>query len=162
MRTFPFLVIAILVSACSHVSVTKITKENDYTDGIRFYRPEPYFLVTQTTDPKTKTTSLQTTIIYLPNTKEEYVIEPKVRLGTVEMNAKLDGGWNLVSMGQKVDSKIPETIAAVTGTLTAVSGMMRPTKGMPLSLPLKPGLHRLIFGEDGHVVGIQTVALVSP
>jgi hypothetical protein len=56
------------VTGCSTVEV-KPFDPTSYQDGLRFYRPEPYLLVTRENDGM-----LRSMIIYLPNKKEEYVV----------------------------------------------------------------------------------------
>jgi hypothetical protein len=56
------------VAGCSTVEV-KPFDPTSYQDGLRFYRPEPYLLVTREDDG-----TLRSMIIYLPNKKEEYVV----------------------------------------------------------------------------------------
>ncbi len=150
MQRIFILMLAVTMVSCSAVEITKVS-DSTYSDGVRFYRPEPYLLVT-----KDKDGNLQTSIISLPNKNEEYVIKPKVRLGTVEVSATLEGGWNLTQLGTKADTKIPEMITALTGTLQAAGGIA----ALRTSLPLEPGLYRIEFDKTtGEVSGVKKITL---
>ena len=150
MQRIIILMLAVAMVGCSAVKITKVS-DSTYSDGLRFYRPDPYLLVTLD-----KEKNVQTSIISLPNKNEEYVIKPKVRLGTVEVSATLEGGWNLTQLGTKVDTKIPETITALTGILQAAGGIA----ALRTSLPLEPGLYRIEFDKTtGGVSGIKKITL---
>lgn len=139
---------SVLFSGCATVEITKIT-DSTYRDGLRFYRPEPYLLVTKDGQDK-----LQTSLIYLPNKKQEYALRTTVGIGTVDMSATLKDGWNLTDIGAKIDSKVPETIEAITGALKAAAGRFQQTS-------LDPGLYRIDFDDTKgfaiRIVGPLTV-----
>jgi hypothetical protein len=144
------LALAIVIAGCSTVKITKVF-DSTYSDGLRFYRPELYLLVTMDKDG-----NLQTSVIALPNKSEEYVIRPNVRFGAVEVNVTLESGWNLTQLGNKIDAKIPETISALTGTLQAAGGIA----ALRTSLPFEPGLYQIEFDKkSGIVSGIRSVPL---
>jgi len=145
--------LCISLSACATVEV-KRTTDATYKDGLRFYRSVPYLLVTEDKDKVP-----QMTIIALPNMSEEYVVRTKTGLGTTEMSATLEGGWNLTQLGAKVDSKIPETITAVGGFVPAVGGPF--LRSLPSSgIALHPGLYRIEFDRTtGAVSGLKEVPL---
>jgi hypothetical protein len=137
MRKLILLAYCVILSSCATVEVRKIT-ESTYSDGLRFYRPEPYLLVTKDAEGK-----LQTSLIYLPNKTEEYVLRTVPGIGAIEMNATLADGWKLTDIGAKIDSKVPETITALSGALTAAGGMGVARR----QLPLDPGLYRIDFDK---------------
>ncbi len=140
--------LCVLLSACATVQITKVN-DSTYKDGLRFYRPDLYLLVT-----KDKEENLQTTVISLPNKNEEYVLRTTAGIGAVEMSAKLEGGWNLTEIGSKIDSKVPETITALTGVAQAAGGIA----ALRSSLPLKPGLYRIEF-DGGKVNKLKRIEL---
>lgn len=151
-----FPIVLPLVVACSHVSITRVTAEHPYASGLRFHRPWPYLLVTVDRNDVT-----QAQVVYLPDLSEEYVIEPKVRLGSVEVKATLEQGWQLTSLGASADPRVPETIDAVASLLGAASSTgvaPRPGGG---TFPLAPGLYRLLYA-GGHVAGAEPVSLARP
>jgi uncharacterized protein YceK len=143
------LIIIVMIAGCSKVEITKIS-DSTYTDGLRFYRPDLYLIVTS--DAGTTKTS----VIALPNKNEEYVVRPVARIGTVDANATLTDGWNLTQLGAKVDTKVPEMIGALTGTLSAV--VTTTEKRTIKETPLQPGLYRINF-ENGVVSGITKIPL---
>ena len=158
--------IAVLVG-CSHVTIRRVIGDDDVT-GARFYRPWPYLLVSGpevAADPKATATSRAATsrasIVYLPDLCNEYVIHPWVGLGSVEVKATLDDGWNLTSLGATQDSKIPEAITAFTGLLGGSAKLAErftaTRDGEPV--PLAPGLYRLTLNENGLFDGLAPIKL---
>jgi hypothetical protein len=205
-KVWLFIAVIPLLVGCAAVEVKKVTSESQ--EGIRFYRPHPYLLVTmgvppvvatdQTVTPKpsesgqspgptskpgqtpgaTKTkvkgpatpptepgkSDAQSTskpdqiyvqLIWLPDKNENYSIMTKSGLGTVNTSFTLKDGWELVQFGGNVDTKIPETLTAVTGFLTAAvqapAALMKAIPGPPGAKQyIQPGLYRLEF-ENGLV-----------
>src|SRR2546427_613598 len=139
--------LAIGASACATVEVRR-TSDATYKDGVRFYRPDVYLLVTNV-DGK-----LQTTVVSLPNKAEEYVIRSRSGLGSVSVQATLAGGWNLTELGTTVDTKIPDTISALGSMLSAM-------KHEAKAQELEPGLWRIEFDAQGHVSNLKRVT-ISP
>ena len=140
MKRFYLLAIVIfLMAGCAHVEITKITDEKSYKEGLRFYRPHPYLWVTKDDEG-----ALQSTIIWLPNKKEEYVIKVKGGIGTVDMKSTLENGWNLTEFGETRDSKTPDMITALTGSIQGMT-----SKGLLEELDFIPGLYKFTFDEKG-------------
>lgn len=127
-----------LISGCAGVEITKITPEDPYEEGLRFYRPYPYLWVT-----KDKDGNLQGSIIYLPNRSEEYIIKIKSGMGSVDANFTLENGWNLTGLNETRDSKTPEMIAALTGSLKDLKRILEKAK----KEELHPGLYMFIFDD---------------
>ena len=148
-----FLAAVVLTAACARISVSRLASDKDFVEGIRFYRPAPYLLVTANDKG-----ALQVSLIYLPKTSEEYVIQFKSGLGSADMKFKLDGGWNLTDFGETRDSKIPEL---VTSLATAFTGALRTEPGTPSQPAL--GLYALIFDpQTGLVSEIKLVHKFPP
>jgi hypothetical protein len=141
-----FIAAVALTAACARISVSRLTSDSVQAEGIRFYRPAPHLLVTQ--DAKG---ALEVSLIYLPKTNEEYVIQFKSGLGSADMKFKLDGGWNLTDFGETRDSKIPEL---VTSLATLSAGALK--AGEPHAAEPKgevvPGLYALIFDPNTGLV----------
>ena len=156
------LLVAVAVSTCvgcARVSVTKVTDATKPTNGVRFYRPTPYLLVTVVkVGDKDQVAS---NIIYLPNTKDEYVVEVKPGWGTVDGTVTLDGGWNLTTLGAKLDSKGPETITAVAGAIPSLTGIAS-TQANLLADSLTPGLYKFLYDGHGMVSELQRVEVKEP
>lgn len=150
-RLYLLSVLILLIVGCASVKVTQITSENPYKEGIRFYRSYPYLWVT-----KDKEKNLQGTIIWLPNRNEEYAIKVKSGIGSVDTKFKLENGWNLTEFGEVRDSKIPETITALTGSLKELKGIFEVEEAKEKE-ELLPGLYIFIFDKTGLISGLKPV-----
>jgi hypothetical protein len=100
-------------------------------EGIRYYRPKPYLLVT----PLEKDTAASPDYVsikleYLPDFSEEYSIDVRPGLGLADVSVSLEDGWNLVSINQKLDSQTDENIKATAELLKSVGGLAVPTSGL--------------------------------
>lgn len=132
------------LSGCAQVKVTHVA-DGDDSDGVHFYEPRPYLLVGVQTvkDDKGEHTQYTSQIIWLPDHSRRYKVEIKPGWGTVDGSAKLSNGWMLTELGAKSDSKIPETLNAIAGLVTAAVG-----KALEHS---EPGLYRIDIAPDGTV-----------
>jgi nitrogen fixation protein len=134
---------------CARVEITKITPENPYTKGIRFYRPYPYLWVT-----KDKEGNLEGKIVYLPKTNEEYAIKVKSGIGTVDTKFTLEDGWRLTQFGETRDSKSVEMVNALTGSLKDLKGFFEKV----IKEELYPGLYMFEFDHNtGLISGLKPV-----
>ena len=146
-KLLSMLFLLVLLVACAEVMVKRVTPPNDAnTTGVRYYRPYPYLLVTNQSEYK---------VIYLPKMDEEYSVSTSPGFGSAGAACKLTDGWNLTEYSDKLDSKVPETINAVSGLLkeaaAAAKGAIEP-KGLP------PGLYRFDFDKQtGFVIGLTCV-----
>lgn len=122
---------------CAGVSVTRLDSESQYHDGVRFYRPQPYLLVT---DAKG---AMETSIVYLPKTNEEYALRVRSGLNGVDAKAAFDQGWNLTSLGDARTNGFAETLTALGGLGRAAAAF----KGAiaPPAAELSPGLYAIEF-----------------
>ncbi|WP_157061602.1 hypothetical protein [Pseudomonas sp. P97.38] len=75
-------------------------------DGLTYYDPVPYLLVSNKAD-----CSQSVTAVTLPGEKRS--LKFKSGLGTAKLNVTLANGM-ITSIGQETDTKIPETITALT------------------------------------------------
>lgn len=141
----------LLLTGCAGVSVYRVKTESDYRGGVRFYRPQPYLLVTQAKD------ALQTTILYLPKTDEEYAFQTHSGLGDVDMKATLDQGWNLTELGETRRSGAADLLTALGGiakTAIAAEGLLPPGE------LLSPGLYAIEFDpKTGLALRLHRVTL---
>lgn len=149
-------VIVFLMTGCAGVEITKITPKNADKEGIRFYRPWPYLLVAEDANGK-----FQTQNIYLPKTNEEYVISVKSGIGTSDVSVTLANGWQLTQYGEKRDSKIPETIGAITGAATVLEKTFEMLQAQAPPPSLAAGLYRYEFDDNGIVRGLTRVPVVQ-
>lgn len=139
-RFYLWSVLIFLMTGCAGVEITKITPEKPYKEGLRFYRPNPYLWVIRDKD---KGENLQGSIIWLPNKNDEYAIRVKSGIGSVDTKFKLENGWNLTEFGEVRDSKTPEMITALTGSLKDLKGILEMVK----KEELHPGLYMFIFDD---------------
>jgi hypothetical protein len=141
----------LVFGGCAAVRVKPLDPTKKNQDGLRFYRSVPYLLVSPDDqgNPQTK-------VVYLPKTTEEYVVRREGRWGATNMEVTLDGGWNLIKLGTAIDSKGPETIAALTGGISA----FKEAKERMLDEPLAPSLWRIVFDDStGYAIGLVKVSI---
>src|SRR5882724_5674181 len=108
---FPILLcLAAAFIGCAGVSVTRLDSEAKYEGGVRFYRPQPYLLVSNFS-----TGERQASIVYLPKKNEEYVLKVHSGLGDVDAKATFDEGWNLTELGDSRRSGTADLLTAMGG-----------------------------------------------
>ena len=126
------------LAGCAGVSVTRLDSGSKYEGGVRFYRPQPYLLVSNFS-----TGERQAAIVYLPKKDEEYVLKVHSGLGDVDAKATFDQGWNLTELGDSRRSGTADLLTAVGGlakTAIAAEGVL-PVKGEGIA----PGLYAIEF-----------------
>ena len=112
-----------------------IANPKPHQNGIRYYRPKPYLLVTSgqvakitnssdktvttTTVPDIRYVNIQ--LQYLPDFEEEYALDVRTGFGTADVSITLDDGWNLTAVNQKLDSKTNENIRAVSDLIGSIA-----------------------------------------
>lgn len=146
--------LALLLGGCTRVQVKPVVDKSTQ-EGVRFYRPHPYLWVS--TD---STKNLKHSIIWLPNTKEEYVISMKSGFGSSQMTFALNQGWMLTNFNENRDSKTLETLQALPGFMSSMTTLMgRDNKGRDSEpLPLKPGLYAFVFDlQTGIITGLKPI-----
>jgi hypothetical protein len=105
-----------LLSGCAHL---------DFGDkGLTYYDPKPYLFVTTTKDCVTTAT-----LVVVPGS--EKAVKFISGYGTANLSVTLSNGM-VTTAGQITDTKIPETIGAITGLATAAAAI---TKGGRMELP---------------------------
>jgi hypothetical protein len=151
-KAWIFLLSLMVICGCAKVKVTPVDHDSPYSEGIRFYRPHPYLLVTEKLTAQGHT--LEGNIIYLPQKKEEYVIDVQPGIGKVDAKFKLEHGWRLTDFGEVRDSKAPEMIEAFSDLLPEISDIfvksIAPEKQKQEN-KLTPGLWRFEFDQNGYV-----------
>ncbi len=123
--------VATLLISCSVAVATGCTPRviirqspDAHDQGIRYYRPKPYLLVTplsKDTDAATNAVSIK--LEYLPDFTEEYSIDVRPGLGVADVSVELKDGWNLVSINQKLDSQTDENIKAAADLLKSAASL---------------------------------------
>jgi hypothetical protein len=139
---------------CSSVTIKKVAKGDTTTEGLRFYRPAPYLVVTKDT---AKDTSLTYKIIYLPDKSEEYTIQTNAGIGTVENTYTLTDGWELTNYTDKRDTKITEAVTGAAGMVTALATLKSVHEDDKTLQAITPGIYALEFDENGMIKGIKQV-----
>lgn len=145
---------ALAAAGCARVVVARV--ESDDAPGIRFERPRPYVL-----RMLNERGECQDALVWLPDESQQYAISVRSGLGTASASATLANGWNLVSFGEARDSRIPETIEALSGTLATGAAIAAPAtapKGAT-GRPTAPGdcvpaLYEFTR-EGGRITGIR-------
>jgi hypothetical protein len=163
MRTLLLLVPLALVG-CVHTVVRPFDQAKDAAaHGVRFYRPAPYLWLAS--DDKGKCIP---TIVYLPDPRQQFImqvspLDGSLGIGTASMKPTLQDGWNLTALEATVDTKVPETLTAIAGLVSAARpappagpgklgiplprpGGVKTDKGKPVS----PGLYRIDLNTDPH------------
>ena len=155
MRSIPVLLaMTFFLTGCSTIRVTPITDKNSGSAGIRFYEPHPYLLVATAPEKDGKPATYSLEVIYLPNMSRSYRAEYRPGFGTFEGGIKLADGWRLTEYNVKSDTKIPETIAAVSGAVGEVLGAIAPFA----TIDVRPGLYRLDFDKkSGLCTGLTRI-----
>jgi len=156
-----------LLLGCAHLDIHKVVSDDkNYTkiQGLRFYRPMPYLWITTN-----KEGQCMSMVTYLPDTSQEYVIDPNPNLiGSVSFKPTLENGWNLTGFDSSADTKISEVLNAI-GEIASktVSGGPPPGKqvtGEPVTVEkpivITPGLYKLKF-ENGAISGLDPVFQVA-
>lgn len=83
-------------------------------DALMYFEPQPYFLIQQ------DSTCVQTAkVVSVPGHKR--ALKLKSGYGSAELSVALTPDGVLTNVGQKTDTKIPETITAVTGLATGLA-----------------------------------------
>jgi hypothetical protein len=138
----------ITVTGCARVQIKHVSA-TDTSGGIHFCEPRPYLLVSKTLkkdDKGNSTEEFTSSILWFPDYSRRYVVKIKGGWGTVDGSVKLIDGWKLDSLGAKTDSKIPETIASITGLVKEAGAL---AKMNPNNNP--EGLYRIDIAEDGSI-----------
>src|SRR5579872_4257899 len=191
LRSVVLIMLSLQSFACAHITFESVDTWNKpwyerwfaQSDGIRYYRPKPYLLVTETVTEKTggapgggtASESCVAEVKYLPDYSREYVMIPHYWLGSVAMKPTLADGWNLTNFDSTVDTKIPETINA----LAALSKSVAPNGIAPLTAletlkgeslieeqknpSLSPGLYEIVQSHgDGLALDTNSPVFYAP
>jgi hypothetical protein len=99
-------------------NVSKFTEETE--TGVKYYNPKPYLLVART---GAKDKPVEISVIYLPDLAHPNYAKGWTGLGTTNLQLSLTNGV-ITSVGQQVDSKIPEFITSLASLGTAIGGLV--------------------------------------
>jgi hypothetical protein len=119
---------ALVLSGCARIEVYEDENLQGPEKGVRFYYSKPYLLVAQTAttsdgkpSPDSKPmsddkadNSAKVSVIYLPDQSKPMYAKLKTGYGSADLSLAFKDGI-LTNIGQKTDTKIPETITALSG-----------------------------------------------
>lgn len=169
------IVLSVLVclGGCAAVKVVPVKPGEQFdTEGVRFWAPHPYLLVTEgppeeparndgeiAADRREEIT--KTYLIWLPNPAKEYAVQIKPGAGSNKAQIELKDGWMLVKYNQETDTKVPETIEQMTGAFKAIASvaLLGPDRATPQEM--EPGLYRFVFNEDGQAVALAPIIVAT-
>lgn len=143
------LVLLIRTYGCARLKVIRVINEESYKEGIRFYRPAPYLLITR---PIAKEKTLELRIIYLPDPSQEYAIRVTPGFGSITANVTLENGWNLIGINRTIDTKVSETITAIGELVPKLPSVLK-----AVGETLDPGLYRIIFDDKGDISDLKPI-----
>jgi len=117
LRKLPLLILVsgifVFLSGCATVKFyTDEALKNE--TGLRVYTPKPFVLVEYR---NTKTESVRTTIVYLPDLTRPQYIKPRPGIGSNALKIEITNGF-LTAYGLTTDTKMPETLGKITDLLT--------------------------------------------
>lgn len=113
--TFFCIILSVFLVDCAGVKFYS-DPTSKHKNAIKVHLPKPFLLVEYSPTPDI---ALKSSIIYLPDLSESLYIQPKNGLGTSDIKFNLANGY-LSEFGVVTDSKMPETITALTEAATAV------------------------------------------
>ena len=126
----------LFLSGCAHLDFTDFT---DGKGGVTYYDPKPYLLVSTTKECVTTAA-----VVVLPEKKKTVKFKPGY--GSADLSVGLTNGV-ITSVGQKTDTKIPETIGSIASLGTAIGNVMRiQPEGRPVTCAPSAALYPV---EDG-------------
>jgi hypothetical protein len=119
-RVWLLVLCSIAAGGCAHTSFYSDEALKKET-GFRYYAPKPYLLV-QRTGAKDKPVDIS--IVYLPDFAQPQFAKPHPGWGSSDFSLALSNGI-ATQVGEKLDSKGPETITALAGVATSVGGLAK-------------------------------------
>jgi len=167
------LLVPLVLAACVHTVVRPFSEAKDADAyGVRFYRPAPYLWLAS--DDKGRCIP---TIVYLPDPRQQVIMQVSpldgwFGIGSASMKPTLQDGWNLTALESTVDTKVPETLTAIGGLLSAAKpfaagpgigipppppGGVKTTTGQPVSA----GLYRIELKADPKAPPLEFVPVLQ-
>jgi hypothetical protein len=128
---------SVVLAGCSSVNVVKNPSAGD--NGIRYYRPKPYLLVTPA-DETGRMVKLE--ILQLPDYCEEYSIHPR---GKKPPGVQLQDGWNLVGVGGAGPAPPPAGAPPAPPPVAKLPDAVLAASNVPI------GLYESVFDYSGPV-----------
>lgn len=124
------LCIFIVVTGCAHIDFGG--------DGLTYYEPKPFLFVI-----KTKDCVITATIVVVPADKK--TMKFISGYGSSDLSITLSNGM-ITAVGQKTDTKVPETLTSIASLATAAAALELPATGMSPTCTLTATLYPLESG----------------
>ncbi len=134
---FCLVALTFLLSGCAGLQF----KGAPADDALTYYEAEPYLLM-----QKDETCVLTTRVVSLPATKRS--VKFNSGLGSAALNITLNENGTISTVGQTTDTKIPETIQAVTGLAQVAGAQVKAAAGKaPLKCKVSAAMFRIVNGR---------------
>ena len=141
------LIIGMTVGCAPRVKIVK--NPSDCDEGVRYYRPKPYLLIT----PSEKVDqSVQIALQYLPDFSQEYAVNVRPGLGIASVKLELKDGWNLTSINQELDSQSDEIVEAAADLVGSIGSVTKQTVTDEVVVPASNvplGFYEAVIGCGG-------------
>jgi hypothetical protein len=108
------LFLAFALAGCAHLEFKAYKSEEPEQPGLTYFEPVPYLAVAKGVDCK-----VTVNVLVLPGEKRTLLF--RSGWGSADLSATLANGM-LQSVGQKTDTKVPETVTALAGAAAAFKG----------------------------------------
>ncbi len=112
------LYLALLLTGCAKVVI--YDGYGRKTKGLTFYESKTYLNLSYDTTGKAKFE-----FFWLPDHSKKRTAQLKPGFGTASLTLKLANGGQLAEYGSTSDSKIPETITAITGAIKEIASIAK-------------------------------------
>ena len=122
------LVSVLAVAGCARLAIYKNEELQGPEAGIKFHYAKPYLLVARTGN---KDKPVEVSVIYLPDLANPMYAKLKTGYGSADLSLGFQNGM-LTNVGQKTDTKIPETITAFSGLAAAAKPLAAPAMAAAL------------------------------
>lgn len=144
-RFLPLAFSASFISGCAGLEFHDRPAEGALT----YFDPKPYLLVETSSDCTTKTS-----VITVPG--EARSVALKSGYGTADLSVSLSNGM-ITSVGQKTDTKIPETVSALAGAVKDVATVS--VKSTSDSCRGRSVLYPIVHGRISKKAAVTTTGL---
>ncbi|MGH8100851.1 MAG: hypothetical protein ACREIW_06105 [Chthoniobacterales bacterium] len=111
--------VSLAAFGCAHITFHDPTTGDKKNVGVEYYKPKLYVLVT-----RTKENEYSSSIVTLPDLAQPRYALLHPGYGSNNLTLKLNNGI-LTEVGQQTDTKVPETITALSGLATAAAGIAK-------------------------------------
>jgi hypothetical protein len=142
-RLVPSFAAVSLLTGCAGLSFGP-----ESTNALTYYDPKPYLFISTGADCVSTAT-----IIAVPETRKG--VSFNSGYGSADLSITLSGGM-ITAVGQKTDSKIPETLSSVATLATAVGGIAKSAAPKELTCPPSARLYNI----DKGVVNPQPIIVI--